>query len=381
MLKHTNKTCYEPILRFSFVYQNNVQKFIALNYTIPSSNFCPGDSDISGSSYGLFCLVPTKDSFMIQYYDDDLNSFGLLIDPNGTAQKTQKDKTGYNIWIFSFYAKYTKANVTQYSHSSIDRTLEQIPKGTILLPDNFFKSFHNDKFNQFALNNEGIGFIWYLNDNSTNNPIDAHWKVYISLFYFDSSKFQTFLIYQTPISNLSLQQSNCGMSVSGSGIMCFLAFQNTSNPSATILLKINFLSSGGVSEIKRSQDTSQLFTSQNLETNLLILPWGGFSLINIDKNCSWYGYILGNDFNLYSNWSLPQPLGLPKEMCDLAESTSNVLWSITTQNKMYVVSGYNETNWGLINADFPALMPVNDFKNPIILGVSPSINSTINLGT
>ncbi|CAG8590312.1 4907_t:CDS:2, partial [Scutellospora calospora] len=204
---------------------------------------------------------------------------------------------------------------------------------------------------------------------------------------------------QTLIQTLKLRGIMCSVDFSGAGNICILMFLNTisqpnntntipqsnntsqnntkkitskknttnatskinntnttsqNNITDTILqpqfvhLKISYLSSGSVTNIEEINGINF-----NEGFNLIPLRFGGYLMLGYQDYFSVFGYILDQNGNLYSNWSLPQPLNLPQYKSNyimlannsfvFVENQNDSLWNVT-RDDLYRFLGQASTN-------------------------------------
>ncbi|RIB29329.1 hypothetical protein C2G38_2136886 [Gigaspora rosea] len=106
--------------------------------------------------------------------------------------------------------------------------------------------------------------------------------------------------------------------------------------------------------------------------NLIPLRFGGYLILVYQGDIN-FGYVLNEDGNVYSNWSLPQPLVLPKYQS---------AYVVLVNNSFVFVENQNNSIWNVTRDDlYRFYRQDNRLNNPIIESTSPIIGSQVNEST
>ncbi|CAG8658329.1 1482_t:CDS:10 [Dentiscutata erythropus] len=209
--------------------------------------------------------------------------------------------------------------------------------------------------------------------------------VYI-MFYYLTTNMRTgpFLLYQFPTQTLKSNNSQaliqttklrgliCSVDFDGAGNICMLILTSqyniTNTTSQPTLLKISYLSSGSVTKIGEMANVNFTYGF-----NLIPLRFGGYLMIVYQDNLN-FGYVLDESGNVYSNWSLPQPLVLPQHISE---------YVVLANNSIVIVENQNNSIWNVTRDDLYRFygQDNNEFNNPIIASTSPIIGSRVNEST
>ncbi|CAG8738066.1 10534_t:CDS:2, partial [Gigaspora rosea] len=220
--------------------------------------------------------------------------------------------------------------------------------------------------------------------NSTTNIVSTTKVVYIKFYYLTTNTRRgPFLIYQTPTQTLNSNNSQnfiqtttlrgliCSVDFDGAGNICMLLMTYQSNITNTTsqysLLKVSFLSSGSVTSIGKMTNVNFTYGF-----NLIPLRFGGYLMLVYQGDIN-FGYVLNEDGNVYSNWSLPQPLVLPKYQS---------AYVVLVNNSFVFVENQNNSIWNVTRDDlYRFYRQDNRLNNPIIESTSPIIGSQVNEST
>ncbi|CAG8556097.1 23609_t:CDS:2 [Gigaspora margarita] len=328
-------TCWDKTIYFRIIHPNASISFFSIsNHGIPDFNFCL----IEGATNDYMTTWGFDQNFMLVFYNSSNITtsaiMGLVITFEGTILRDENGR------------------IIERARSGIIQTNIKIVTTS---------AFYVLK-RGFALAYGGDDSPTNLN-NSNNSTVDINIGptngAYIIFYYIETST-QTgpFLLYQIPTrilksndtriitQTLTLRGIICSVDFSGAGNICLLILfsqlnitknknNTTSQPVELFLSKISFCSSGSVTKIGDMKNgTSYGYSIEPLR-------FGGYLMIKSQDNLM-FGYILDANGDIYSNWSLPQPLNYP-----MYKST----YVLLVNNSIVAVENQNNSTWSVICDD------------------------------
>ncbi|KAF0441208.1 hypothetical protein F8M41_003881 [Gigaspora margarita] len=403
-------TCWDKTIYFRIIHPNASISFFSIsNHGIPDFNFCL----IEGATNDYMTTWGFDQNFMLVFYNSSNITtsaiMGLVITFEGTILSSAKlhdaliDDGGIKRYWFvvpnsssrdGFFFYCRGSTVLSWVHFSIPdengRIIERARSGIIQTNIKIVTTtaFYVLK-RGFALAYGGDDSPTNLN-NSNNSTVDINIGptngAYIIFYYIETST-QTgpFLLYQIPTrilksndtriitQTLTLRGIICSVDFSGAGNICLLILfsqlnitknknNTTSQPVELFLSKISFCSSGSVTKIGDMKNgTSYGYSIEPLR-------FGGYLMIKSQDNLM-FGYILDANGDIYSNWSLPQPLNYP-----MYKST----YVLLVNNSIVAVENQNNSTWSVICDDSSKFTDQdNKFNNPIIASINPTLGSRV----
>ncbi|RHZ82521.1 hypothetical protein Glove_109g301 [Diversispora epigaea] len=254
--------------------------------------------------------------------------------------------------------------------------LKKLSEGNITLPQN-----GNSFINYIATVDEGyciiMGNSTNFSDSSNNNntnPLEIGTVVYALTKGYNDKQFSApKMIYQLSLDNITITNLFSGTSSTGIGQVCGLVVtQNVANISSTYYVKLNFLSSGSITEIVPLRiDVPEL--PSNSSTGWLIgsIPYGGYLFFcsfpdtnNMDINRAYYFDEIANNF---TEWEYGDTQGD---------------FIILPNNTMLLTKSLDFNAWSFITTDVPKFTDLdNGYSNFQVNSTIPSINANISTST
>ncbi|KAF0409681.1 hypothetical protein F8M41_008337 [Gigaspora margarita] len=349
-------TCWDMTIYLRIIHPNASVSFFSIsNHNVPNFNFCLKN----GTTRDYTTIWGFDQGLVLIYYNSSNVStsaiMGLFMTFEGTvisgilkywvAVSISSPRDG-----FLFYC--CGALVISWIHFSAPNSNGEIIEIASEIIQTKIKVV---SVTAFYVLERGFAIAYGGNDspsslNSTTNIISTTNVMYIKFYYLTTNTRRgPFLIYQIPTQTLKSNNSQnfiqtttlrgliCSVDFDGAGNICMLIMIYQSNITNTIsqqtLLKVSFLSSGSVTSI--GQMTNVNFT---YGFNLVPLRFGGYLMLVYQGDIN-FGYVLDEDGNVYSNWSLPQPLVLPRYQSAyvalannsfvIVENQNNSIWNIT----------------------------------------------------
>ncbi|RHZ83236.1 hypothetical protein Glove_99g117 [Diversispora epigaea] len=291
--------------------------------------------------------------------------------PTGTAIVTNVDPSKGFIRIAGRNASYV-----EWQQYMIDDSfnLKILSNGTIILPQ---EDVTSAMIITMATVDEGYSIIIGNSTNATeSNPLQYRAALYDLTIGYNESQFSSpKLLYQIPLSNITLSNLFCGISSSGVGQVCTInVVQSNTTNSTDYYVQLNFLSSGSVTDVTPiSRNLPVLPSNSTTGWQVENIPYGGYLF---------YGYFLDassrtNAYAYYFDESSPDPIAweLPEP------SVLNVkgLMSILPNNTLLVSQIELVNSWTLRTVNIPKYSKNSDngYSNLQINSTNPSINSII----
>ncbi|KAF0487324.1 glycosyltransferase family 2 protein [Gigaspora margarita] len=411
--KQVNRStkCWDKTIYFRIIHPNASISFFSIsNHEIPDFNFCL----IEGTTNDYMKTWGFDQNFMLAFYNSSNVTtsaiMGIFITYEGKVLSTANllhdaliDDGGIKKYSFvipnsssrdGFFVYCHGSTVLSWIHFSTPNKNGEIfaraRSGIIQTNVNIVTT------SAFYVLERGFALAYGgddspINLNNSNNPtvdmnIGPTNGVYIIFYCIETNtRTEPFILYQIPTrilkSNntrivtqaLTLQSIICSVDFSGAGNICLLKlfsqFNITKNKNHTISQpvelihsKISFSSSGSVIKIGDMKNVTSY--GYNIEP----LRFGGYLMIKSQDNLM-SGYILDANGDLYSNWSLPQPLNYP-----MYKST----YVLLVNNSIVAVENQNNSTWSVICDDSPKFTDKDiKFNNPIIASINPTLGSRV----
>src|SRR5688572_6352427 len=185
-------------------------------------------------------------------------------------------------------------------------------------------------------------------------------NIYVSYFRPELNNFtEPFIIYQTSVSNLTMEYTFCNIDISTVKSKCLIRlrrtqFNVTSDTSYNLLLLISFYSSGSVTDIEEILDRdyvdAYLFFYYSLSHK-------GYCLIHVKLFIEGGGFLIGG--KIYDNHHKFHSLLIPKDI--LIPFPAVIMLDYHTYN-VEIVSKITSTNFTIVVIDFPRFVDDDDGK-------------------
>ncbi|CAG8565477.1 6651_t:CDS:2, partial [Gigaspora rosea] len=378
-------TCWDKTIYFRIIHPNASISFFSIsNHGIPDFNFCL----MEGTTNDYMTTWGFDQNFMLAFNNSSNVTtsaiMGLFITYEGKVLRTAKlhdaliDDGGIKRYWFAipksssrdgFFFYCRGSTVLSWVHFSTPNKngiiIERARSGiiqtnvTIVTSSAFYVLERG-----FALAYGGDDSLTNHN-NSNNSTVDINIGptngAYI-IFYCIETNTQTgpFLLYQIPTrilksngtrivtQTLTLRGIICSVDFSGAGNICLLMLNSQLNisknknhtisqPVELFLSKISFSSSGSVTKI------ADMKNGTSYGYGIEPLRFGGYLMTKSQDNLM-FGYILDANGDIYSNWSLQQPLNSPMYRS---------AYVLLVNNSIVAVENQNNSTWSVICDDSP----------------------------
>ncbi|CAG8599360.1 555_t:CDS:2, partial [Diversispora eburnea] len=396
----TTELWIRPVLSLRIIYPNGTVSEIDIELEIPEFNWHPLIDDYIQDTINIYALH--KGYLLVTYFNtsnpDDINTYeewGRIIDWNGNLYDKVNFSKAYienGIWypmatgivtnvdpekgflrIFGMNATYN-----EWQQYTIGNTfnLNKLSEGNIVLPQNGNYAL----ISIVATVDEGYSLIIGNSTNSTdsnnNNPLEIRTAVYaLTKGYHDKQFSAPKMIYQLPLDNVTITGIFTGTSSTGIGQICALIVtQNFANFSRNYYVKLDFLSSGSITEIvPLSISVPELPSNSTSGWLLNIIPHGGYLFFGyfLDANnqtnniCAYYFNEVANNFTI---WDYGESVVLNRRGAFIILPNNTILIS--------QIEGLNA--WSFNTTDIPKFTDFDHgYSNFQVNYTSPSINANI----
>ncbi|RHZ82304.1 hypothetical protein Glove_109g196 [Diversispora epigaea] len=229
-------------------------------------------------------------------------------------------------------------------------------------------------FNVMGTVDEGYSIIMGTSTNSSNDsPLEISAVVYaLTKGYNDRQFCAPKLIYQSNLANITISDIFSGISSTGIGQVCTLNItQNFVTGSRNYYVKLNFLSSGSVTEIIPFNLPELL---SNTTTGWLVenIPYGGYLFYgrfpDANNGTKVYVYYFDEYANKFISWSSLEPMVL----------NLRGIFIILPNNTMLLSQIEDFNSWSFSTVNIPKLTNINnDYLNFQVNSTRPLINDSI----
>ncbi|CAG8457896.1 6808_t:CDS:10 [Diversispora eburnea] len=296
--------------------------------------------------------------------------------PTGTAIITNIDPSKGFIRITG-----RNASFIEWQQYMIDDSfnLIKLSHGNITFP---LENRTSAQFNTIANVDEGYSIIIGNSTNATDsNPLIYHAALYDLTIGYNETQFSApKLLYQIPLSNISIDDLFCGISSTGVGQVCTLNVRQSSDTNSTnyknYYVRLNFLSSGSVTEVTPiNRNLPELPSNSTTGWQVESIPYGGYLfrgyfINNSTRQTNAYVYYFDELLPDPIEWDLPEPTVL---------NLRGIL--LILPNNTLLVSQVESTDtWGFLTTDIPKYSKYSDngYSNLLVKTTNPPINATIN---
>ncbi|RHZ82399.1 hypothetical protein Glove_109g262 [Diversispora epigaea] len=392
-----------PVLSLRIIYPNGTVSEIDKDLEIQEFNWHL-TRGLAGIQDPVKIFSLQKGYLLVTYYNasnpDDINTYeewGRIIDWNGVLYDEVFFGKAYiidGIWYPSAtgivtnvdpekgFIRIVGMNVTyiEWQQYMIGDSfnLKKLSEGNITIP----QSGNSALFNIIPTVDEGYSLIMgnSTTDSSNNNTLEIRTAVYALTKGYNDKQFSApKMIYQLSLDNITITNLFAGTSSTGIGQVCALIVsQNVANVSKTYYVRLNFLSTGSITEIvPLGLNVPELPSNSNSSGWVLdIIPYGGFAFSDrfYDANdqynvCMYYFNDFTNNFTL---WDYGESEVLDKRGV-----------FIILPNNTMLVSKLDDFNaWSFNITDIPKFTDLNDdYLNFQVNSTSPSIDAIISTST
>ncbi|CAG8595015.1 12_t:CDS:2 [Diversispora eburnea] len=392
-----NEAWIRPVLSLRIIHPNGTVSEIDKDLEIPEFNW---HITISPDGYlldpvNIYALQ--KGFLLFRYFNasnpDDINTYeewGRIIDWNGNLYDNvyfSKANIENGTWYPTktsivnnvnpekgFIKIYWRVDYVEWQQYTIDDAFNFIK----LSYGNLSYLENTTAFNVMGTVDDGYSIIMGISTSSDNDedPLETSAAVYVLTKGYDDKQFGApKLLYQSNLANITISNIFSGISSTGIGQVCTLNItQNTVTSSRNYYVKLNFLSSGSVTEIIPIPLSYLPVLPSNSTTRWLVasIPYGGYVFYgrfpDANNNTNVYVYYFDEYENKFTAWDSREP------------SVLNLrgIFIILPNNTMLISQMEDFNMWSFLTTDIPKLTNLdNNYSNLQINSTSPSINDNI----
>ncbi|RHZ82430.1 hypothetical protein Glove_109g149 [Diversispora epigaea] len=390
-----NEVWIRPVLSLRIIHPNGTVSEMDKDLEIPEFNW--HITQVNGLLDPVNIFALQKGYLLVRYFNasnpDDPNTYeewGRIIDWNGNSYNEVYFSKAYienGIWYptaTNFVSNVNpekgfikidwRKNYVEWQQYTIDDTFNFIKLSYGNLP--FLQNI--TAFNVMGTVDEGYGIIIGISTTSSNDddPLEnSVAAVYVLTKGYNDNQFGApKLLYQSNLPNITISSIFSGISSTGVGQVCTLNItQNFVTSPRNYYVKLNFLSSGSVTEIiSIPLDYLPVLPSNSTGWLVASIPYGGYlfysrfpDAINGTKV---YVYYFDEYANKFISWRSPEPMVL----------NLRGIFIILPNNTMLLSQIEDFNSWSFSTVNIPKLTNLNnDYLNFQVNSTSPSINDNI----
>ncbi|RHZ82458.1 hypothetical protein Glove_109g153 [Diversispora epigaea] len=382
-----------PMLSLRIIYPNGTVSEMDKDLEIPEFNW--HITQVNGLLDPVNIFALQKGYLLVRYFNasnpDDLNTYeewGRIIDWNGNSYNEVYFSKAYienGIWnptATNFVSNVNpekgfikidwRKNYVEWQQYTIDDTFNfiKLSYGNLPVLPNI------TAFNVMGTVDEGYSMIMGTSTNSSNDsPLEINAVVYAFTKGYNDRQFGApKLIYQSNLANITISDIFSGISSTGIGQVCTLNItQNFVTGSRNYYVKLNFLSSGSVTEIiPIPLDYLPVLPSNSTGWLVASIPYGGYLFYSRFPDetvgIKVYVYYFDEYKNKFRSWKSPEPMVL----------NLRGIFIILPNNTMLLTQIEDFNSWSFSTVDIPKLAnSKNNYSNFQVDFTSPSINDNI----
>ncbi|RHZ77774.1 hypothetical protein Glove_173g63 [Diversispora epigaea] len=362
-----NSFWIRPVLSLRIIHPNGTVSEIDKDLKIPEFNWHITKIPDSDYQDPISIYALQKGYLLVTYFNasnpDDINTYeewGRIIDWNG------------NLYDEVYFGGAYIENGTWYPTATKIVSNVDPEKGFIRIAG---RNVDYVEWQQYMIN-DTFNLRKTLEDSIT---LPQNGSSTFNVVGYDDKEFSApKMIYQLPLDNITISDLFCAISSTGIGQVCTF---NVTHNDVYYYVKLNFLSSGSITEIiplslRSGENTINTFTSVPLHTNIKSIPYGGYVF---------YKYFLDetnhinvnqvNYFNEYTKNSQSENFDESNESLVLGVRG---IMLILPNNTMLVSQMEDLNSWSFLTTEIPKFTDLkNEYSNFQVNSTRPSINTAI----